>query len=91
MTRKAERRPAVIGAAQKSFGGSISIVPAQSSEPVDAAGVVDGVFVLVVRLDGDRYRRRVFLTLAPAERAAARAEARGHAAEVVLCRLEPVR
>ncbi|MCV7627963.1 hypothetical protein M3A82_001180 [Micrococcus luteus] len=36
-----------------------------------------------------RHRRRVFLQAQPAQRAADRAVARGHRAEVVLCRLVP--
>ena len=57
--------------------------------PVETAGVIDGVLVVVVRTEGGRYRRRVFLTLAAAERAVAAARARGLAAEVVLCALAP--
>ena len=48
------------------------------------------VLVLVVQTGADQYRRRVFLSLAAAQRAAARAEAKGHDAHVILCRLVPV-
>ena len=56
---------------------------------VDAAGVLDGVHVVVVRVDGEHYRRRVYLNLPSANRAVARARARGYGAEVVLCQLVP--
>jgi len=51
---------------------------------------VRGTFVVVVETPGDKYRRRCFLTLASAEAAVARAEAKGYSATVVLARLEPV-
>ncbi len=51
---------------------------------------VRGTFVVVVETPGDKYRRRCFLTLASAQAAIARAEAKGYSATVVLARLEPV-
>lgn len=51
---------------------------------------VDGAFVLVVRVTGDRYRRRCFLTAASAQRAADRALARGENATVFLAELRPL-
>lgn len=99
MIRAAERRPAGNGtAAQQRDPARLSVVSVPRStdrdqprlSPVDAAGIIDGAIVLVVQVAADRYRRRVFLTVASAERAARRARARGHAAEVVLARLAPV-
>lgn len=58
--------------------------------PTDAAGIVDGAYVVVVKVDDDHYRRRTYLSLSAAERNADRARARGQGAEVVLCRLSPV-
>ncbi len=51
---------------------------------------VRGTFVVVVESPVGRYRRRCYLSLASAERAADKAEAAGHLVEVLLCRLEPV-
>lgn len=47
-----------------------------------------GYAVLVETGEG-RYRRRLFLTLASAERAVDRARDRGHYAHMVLCRIIP--
>ncbi|MGO1511595.1 MAG: hypothetical protein ACTHW4_13615 [Actinomycetales bacterium] len=59
--------------------------------PEEAAGHVNGAFVVVVHLFGtDRHRRRIYLTLNAAERSARRARDRGHAAHVLLARLVPV-
>lgn len=57
---------------------------------LDAADVLAGVYVTVVQPGAGHVRRRVYLSLAPAERAARAAEARGQVAAVVLCRLVPV-
>ncbi len=56
----------------------------------DDCTALAGVLVLVVHLPEGRERRRVLLTVAAAQRAAARAEAAGHRADVVLCQLMPV-
>lgn len=50
----------------------------------------DGAYAVVVELNRDRYRRKLFLTLGAAERAAKRARSAGHDAEVLLVRLQPV-
>ena len=63
--------------------------PPEPLDAVDAAGVVDGVHVVVVRVDGEHYRRRVYLNLPSANRAVARARSRGQGAEVILCQLVP--
>lgn len=60
---------------------------------MDAQAAVDqvaGAFCLVVTTPAGRYRRRVFLTVAAAEKAAVRATAAGHHAEIVLCRIDPI-
>lgn len=87
------RRPLTLGAASMNPTDPAT-TNAPKSAPIlpDAADLVAGVFVLVVTVPGDpepRHRRRVFLQAQPAQRAADRAVARGHRAEVVLCRLVP--
>ncbi|WP_337062451.1 hypothetical protein [Kineococcus sp. G2] len=59
-----------------------------SQEPSWATGRTP-VFVLLVRYPRTVWRR-AFLTLAAAQKYAERAEEKGHAAEIVLCRLEPM-
>lgn len=87
MTLEKRSRPADNGTAKDHQGaGSTPIVAADRRE------LIDRTRCLVV-LDQDkrgRYRRRVFLTVASAERAIAHAEARGVDAFAVLCRIEPV-
>ncbi|TQM62582.1 hypothetical protein FBY41_2618 [Humibacillus xanthopallidus] len=56
----------------------------------DPVGAVADVWVFVVQPEDGRYRRRVFLSAAPAWEMERRARDRGQAAQVVLCRLEPV-
>lgn len=51
---------------------------------------IDGAFAVVVRTPSGGYRRRVWLTLAPAERAVERAHEQGLEASVVLVRLQPI-
>lgn len=65
-------------------GRSLPIIPGEVAESLD------GALVLLVRTEAGRYRRRVFLTIASAQRAADRATEAGHAAEIVLCALAPV-
>ena len=57
---------------------------------LDSASLLAGVYVTVVRVNNGHMRRRVYLSLAPAERAVRSAQERGHSAEIVLCRLDPV-
>lgn len=67
--------------------GSAPILPlATDSALIDRAEAI----VVLVQDKAGRYRRRVFLTLASAERAVDQAAARGVDAQVVLCRLTPV-
>jgi hypothetical protein len=56
----------------------------------ELARVLDGAFVVVVKTTGGRYRRRCFLSVAAAERAAARAVEAGHNATIVLAELRPL-
>jgi hypothetical protein len=56
----------------------------------ELAEVVDGAFVLVVRVTAVKYRRRCFLSVASAERAARNAQAAGHNAAVFLAELKPL-
>lgn len=92
MPTNAERRPLALGAASNHTDSAPTTDPNLSSILPDSADLVAGVFVLVVTVPSDpepRHRRRVFLQAQPAQRAADRAVARGHRAEVVLCRLVP--
>ncbi|WP_298712811.1 hypothetical protein [uncultured Micrococcus sp.] len=88
-----ERRPLTLGTALNTKTESDTTkTPISPSIVPDSADLVAGVFVLVVTVPGDpepRHRRRVFLQAQPAQKAADRAVARGHHAEVVLCRLVP--
>lgn len=51
---------------------------------------IAGALVLVVEVAEDRYRRRVYLSAAAAERAAHRAVDQGHEASVYVAQLRPV-
>jgi len=51
---------------------------------------IDGVFIVVVQLDGERRRRRAYFTIASAQRHARQAQATGHGASVYLAQLRPV-
>jgi hypothetical protein len=74
-------------------GFAVDSKPAKLT-PVDAlddiAQHVDGAFVLVVKVNGGRYRRRCFMTAASAERAARNALDAGHNATVFLAHLKPL-
>ncbi len=69
---------------------TIQIHPESTAAPRTAVllDAIAGYAVLVNSGDG-RYRRRVFLTLAAAERAVERAQDRDQTAHLVLCRLIP--
>lgn len=54
------------------------------------AAHVDGTFVVVVKVTGERYRRRCYLTVKAAQQAAERAQDRGENAVVILSELRPV-
>jgi len=79
-----DRRPTSGGTAIESSGRRdfTSIPPSTDTDKVS------GVYVALVNTDDEHCRRRVFLTLAAAERCVRRAEARGQRTELYLCRLE---
>jgi hypothetical protein len=82
-----EVRPGVGTEADEDHGQAIaSSVPAADR----LAQYVQGAFVVVVQVGEDRLRRRVFLNLPSAQRAAERARDRGHTAVVALARLDVV-
>lgn len=56
----------------------------------DLARAIDGAFVVVVKVTGGKYRRRTFLTVASAQRAADNARALGHTATIYLSELRPL-
>ena len=94
---KDERRPrqesGVQTPARKSLP-SIEGLACGCLEPVghldDLARAIDGAFVVVVKVTGGKYRRRTFLTVASAQRAADNARALGHAATIYLSELRPL-
>jgi hypothetical protein len=57
---------------------------------VDPSSRLTGVYVLVLTIDEDHTRRRCYFNLPSAQRAADKAEQTGHAADIVLCALDPV-
>jgi hypothetical protein len=66
-----------------------SVIPI--TDPLDElARHIDGSFVLIVKVTGGKYRRRCFLTVAAAERAARNAQDAGHNATVFLAELKPL-
>lgn len=67
-----------------------SMIPVADDPRDELAKVIDGAFVVVVKVTGGRYRRRAFLTAAAAEKAAAKAMDAGHDATVYLAELRPV-
>ncbi len=73
---------------QRVQGGDPNSV--QSTAGDRLAAMLSGVYVVVVEVDGDHARRRVYLNLPAAQRAQERAQERGQTAEVVLAALEPV-
>lgn len=72
---------------RKSLAGDTPSLP-------DAVDMLNGVHVVMVahKVAGEvRYRRRFYLNLSAAQRAADRAVERGQAASITLCKLAPVR
>lgn len=65
------------------------LIPADTALD-EIAAHVDGTFVVVVHVTGDKYRRRCFLTAKAAERAARNAQAAGHSARVYIAQLKPL-
>jgi hypothetical protein len=83
---------AAINTNQSPATGRISAYPSLiHADPRDEiAHHVDGVFVLVVKVTGGKYRRRCFLSAASAERAARNALEAGHNAVIFLAELKPL-
>lgn len=101
-----ERRPVVEGGAQNPGEKFSPIVAHEAllprllaadeslliptSEGDELARQAGGAFVAVVEVKGGKYRRRAYLTLASAERAARNAQAEGRSAVVYLAELKPL-
>jgi hypothetical protein len=88
MRRARESRPAGNQAAENILRGTGSSISAEADKI--ATALVTGVHVVVVETPAGKYRRRVYLSLDSAQRAADRAIMSGHPAHVVLCQLMPV-
>jgi hypothetical protein len=74
--------------ADKSIDSS-SLIPV--TDPLDdLAAHVNGTFVVVVRAQGLWYRRRCFLSVSAAQKAARNAAERGYTVEVFLAKLKPL-
>lgn len=83
-----ERRPGGGGASSSQMAPSL--LPT-ADDPRDAlAEHLNGAFVVVVEVTGGKYRRRCFLTVKAAERAARNATGAGHNARVYLAELRPL-
>ena len=65
-------------------------LPSRTDEWARLAAAVNGAFVVLVETSHGKYRRRVWLTLAAAERAVIKAQDAGHNAVVVLAELKPL-
>ena len=81
--------PGGYGAAQERDGAG-SILSPDVDKWQRLALHIDGAFVMVVETTHGKYRRRVWLTLAAAERAAEKARDAGHDAVVMLAELKPL-
>ena len=90
MTRAKKIRPA--GELGGSHGDLSELpqhsLPLQTADPL--AQALNEVFVVVVELPNDKLRRRVFLSLHSAQRAAERARAADREARLWLAQLAPV-
>ncbi|MET3718319.1 hypothetical protein [Arthrobacter sp. UYEF21] len=60
------------------------------TDKTTATALVTGVHVVVVETPAGKFRRRVYLSLDNAQKAADRASMAGHPACVILCQLMPV-
>lgn len=101
-----ERRPEGGPGAAETFGGVAPSIAHEAllprllaadeslliptSDADDLARQAGGAFVAVVEVKGGKYRRRAYLTLASAERAARNAQAEGRSAVVYLAELKPL-
>lgn len=86
-----EKATATASVSQTSVSGGtddkVTFSPAAADEFAEA---VDGAYVVVVCGPAGRYRRRVFLSVASAQRAVDRATARGQSSRIVLSQLTPL-
>ena len=89
MTQERESRPGTNRTAKIMSGDSSRQSAADGYYTEAAAGTI-GAFVAVVETSHGTPRRRVFLTLAAAEKTVLRARMDGHRASIVLCNLLPV-
>ena len=90
MQHKKEERPAKalpVNSTAIKYGSSL---PSTADDWQKLAAHVNGAFVVLVETSHGNYRRRVWLTLAAAERAAIKAQDAGHNAVVVLAELRPL-
>lgn len=87
MTRANEIRPGRRTEADQDHGQAITNSLASADR---LCALLSGVYVVMVQVGEDRLHRRVYLNLPSAQRAAERAQDRGHDAQVVLCQLAPV-
>ena len=87
MTTSNEDRPGVASEATRVHEQANTLSVSSDARLV---ALLDGAFVVVVDLDEDRHTRRVYLNLPSAQRAAERAQDRGHTAVVALARLDVV-
>lgn len=88
MTQERESRPVGGNQAAEISSGDTHSIPA-GTDDITAAALVAGVHVVVVETPAGRYRRRVYLSLDSAQKAADRAAMAGHPASVILCQLVP--
>lgn len=87
-----ERRPQV-GTPSNVLDPGAATAPQSGTTVPEDGDLLNGVLVLVVahrEHEELRRRRRVFYSVAAAQRAADRAAERGHHASITLCRLTPV-
>lgn len=90
MTHPRESRPVAEAGRPEISCEDSPILPANADSFTGAAIHVAGALVVVADTGHGTHRRRVFLTVKSAQRAADRAIASGYDAEIVLCRLVPV-
>lgn len=90
MTNAQESRPVGENQTAEISWGDKASLPVGTDIFSGTALHVAGALVVVVDTGHGTHRRRVFLTVKSAQRAADRAIEAGHEAEIVLCRLVPV-
>lgn len=76
--------------AESSAHENTFILSGKSDFYLDAEAYVIGALVAVVETPSGKPRRRIYLTLAAAEKSVLRARMNGHRASVVLCKLIPM-